>query len=275
MKLEALIVSDMDVDILAGTPFMTLNDVSVRPARQEITFGGKVVLSYDQSPPPSVPCPHHRPHQTRAGLLRVWSQTIVYPGEYLEVDIPASLADEELLAVEPCFHTAHCEWPPPSIKAVVDGKVTLSNPWDMSIHLSRNKHFCQVLPTQACTDSTDSQLSTCTEPYAIRPFSDGVSLDPDGMMPTDTWTKFAQTLHKYQDVFDPNYQGYSSHYDKLEAVVNMGPVLPSQRKGRVPQYSKPKLGELQAMFDTLETEGIFKRPEEVGVTVEYFNPSFL
>ena len=33
LTLEALVVEDLDVDILAGTPFMTCNDIAVRPAK--------------------------------------------------------------------------------------------------------------------------------------------------------------------------------------------------------------------------------------------------
>ena len=59
------------------------------------------------------------------------------------------------------------------------------------------------------------------------------------------------------------------------ATVNMGPVQPPQRKGRVPQYSRDKLKELQEQFDTLEALGVFKRPADIGICVEYLNPSFL
>ena len=55
----------------------------------------------------------------------------------------------------------------------------------------------------------------------------------------------------------------------------MGPILPPQKEGRVPQYSKDQLVTLQEKFDKLESNGVFARPEEIGVTVEYVNPSFL
>ena len=55
----------------------------------------------------------------------------------------------------------------------------------------------------------------------------------------------------------------------------MGPVEPPQRKGRLPQYSRERLVELQHKFDELEELGVFKRPEDVGIAVEYLNPSFL
>ena len=53
------------------------------------------------------------------------------------------------------------------------------------------------------------------------------------------------------------------------------PVQPPQRKGRLPQYARNQLVELQNKFDELETMGVFVRPEDVPVNVEYLNPSFL
>ena len=55
----------------------------------------------------------------------------------------------------------------------------------------------------------------------------------------------------------------------------MGPSLPPQRKGRIPLYCRDKLDILQMKFDELQAEGVFARPEEVGVNVEYVNQSFL
>jgi hypothetical protein len=51
----------------------------------------------------------------------------------------------------------------------------------------------------------------------------------------------------------------------------MGPVEPPQRKGRLPQYARDQLQELQAKFDKLEKLGVFKRQEDVNVSVEYLN----
>ena len=61
----------------------------------------------------------------------------------------------------------------------------------------------------------------------------------------------------------------------LQCVVNMGPALPPQHKGHLPQYASDKLVELQEKFDHLENVGVFKRPEDLGIIAEYVNPSFL
>ena len=57
--------------------------------------------------------------------------------------------------------------------------------------------------------------------------------------------------------------------------MNMGPVEPPQRKGRVPQYSCDQLDLLQTKFDELEAQGVFRRPKDLKVVVEYLNPSSL
>ena len=84
------------------------------------------------------------------------------------------------------------------------------------------------------------------------------------------------SLHQEFDaVFNPSFKGYNGASGPFEAVVNMGPTQPPRRKGRVPQYSKDKLVELQEKFDELEAQGVFVRPEDIGISVEYLNPSFL
>jgi hypothetical protein len=55
----------------------------------------------------------------------------------------------------------------------------------------------------------------------------------------------------------------------------MGPVQPPQGKGRLLQYSRKQLELLQSKFNELEAMGVFNCPEDVGMQVEYLNPSFL
>jgi hypothetical protein len=55
----------------------------------------------------------------------------------------------------------------------------------------------------------------------------------------------------------------------------MGPVLQPQRKGKIPQNSRNQLSELQEQFNLLEEQGVFKPPEDIRITVDYLNPSFL
>ena len=105
--------------------------------------------------------------------------------------------------------------------------------------------------------------------------SSKVQIDPDKKFPIEIRQKFVNLLEEYDCVFDPNIKGYNKASGPFEAVVNMGPTQPPQRKGRVPQYNRDKLCELQDKFDQLEELGVFARPEDIGVCAEYLNPSFL
>ena len=55
----------------------------------------------------------------------------------------------------------------------------------------------------------------------------------------------------------------------------MGPVEPPQGKGKLPQYSRNYLEELQEKFDSLECFGVVARHEDVDVTDEHLKPSSL
>ena len=85
-----------------------------------------------------------------------------------------------------------------------------------------------------------------------------------------------QAIHrKYDGVFNPVISGYNSASGDIKGTVNIGPVLPPQRKGRVPQYGRNRMDELQTKCDEFEEMGVLAIPESVGVVAEYLSPSFL
>ena len=274
LLLEALVVSDIDVEILAGTPFMIANDISVRPAKNEITLKGSITLKCDrevlQSSAHGVRC-------ARACVLRASQGTTLWPGDYLEAKVPEELSNVNELAIEP-QQTTRDHWPLPTISSVVSGHVRIANSSMEPISVLKNEHFCQVVPVCDAEDTAPVSHHTIPSTHhrtTLEMFSSDVSLDPNSLMPTSIRNKFQQVLKQYDTVFDPKYKRYNGYYGDIKAVINMGPVLPPQRKGRIRQYSRNKLDELQAVFDKLESDGVFKRPEEAGIVVEYLNPSFL
>ena len=94
-------------------------------------------------------------------------------------------------------------------------------------------------------------------------------------MPPDVRNKFNQTHQDFSHVFNPRSSVYNGAVGPFEGTVNMGPTQPPQRKGHLPLYGRDKLVQLQDKFDELEEAGVFRRPEDVGISVEYVNPSFL
>lgn len=286
LVLDALVVEDLDVDVLAGIPFLTTNDISVRPATQQITIHGSETLRYSTNN-------SHTDHTsniraTKSYVLRSSSPTtVIWPGEYIEVDLPPELEADAPIAVEPKSGNIPSKitpdittpWPAPHITDVVGGKVRLSNTTDEPYTIHKHEHICVARPTTTINESPpEPHLDITTLPKranTAQPFSASVSLDPDHLLSNDIRSKFQQTLQKFDDVFKPDIPGYNGVAGPVQAHVNMGPVEPPQRKGRLPQYSRNQLAELQEKFDELETAGVFKKPEDAGVSVEYLNPSFL
>ena len=279
LQLDALVVDNLDVDALAGTPFMITNDISLRPAKQQVTIQGHEISFYGTSQSSEVTSFIRR---TQAIVLRAPSpSSVVWPGQYLELDLPECVDSDSLLAIEPrrdCSKT-NSDWPPPSIIEAVAGKIRIPNETSQPKHIPRHDHLCQAVPTYVPEPATDrcepSSKPTVAYASTAPPNSSSVKLDPDSILPESSRIEFSLVLEKYDDVFDKKIAGYNGAAGPFEAVVNMGPVEPPQRKGRLPQYAPSKLVELQEKFDEFESQGIFQPPENLGITVEYLNPSFL
>lgn len=43
---EGLVVENLDVDVLAGTPFMEANDIAVRPVERQVLLGNSTIYVY-------------------------------------------------------------------------------------------------------------------------------------------------------------------------------------------------------------------------------------
>ena len=89
-------MNELDVDILAGIPFMLTNDISVRPAKQQILIGDTNVVHYGTSPSDSP----NRVHRTQADILKPEVTSVAWPGSYLELALPSDLQPECTLAIE-------------------------------------------------------------------------------------------------------------------------------------------------------------------------------
>ena len=131
---------------------------------------------------------------------------------------------------------------------------------------------------EASNDNSQLQATLRPSPpplQASTKHSANVCLEPENLLPRDVRAKFSSLLDEYDHVCDPKIKGYNGSVGPFEARVNMGPVEPPQRKGRLPQYARNQLLELQHKFDELEALGVFRRPEDINIAVEYLNPSFL
>ena len=121
-----------------------------------------------------------------------------------------------------------------------------------------------------------SSKSVCNlTPKKTNPYSSAVNLNPDGVLSPEESNKFRSLLNQYDEVFNPKISKYNQKSGKCYVEVNMGPNPPPQHKGKLPFYGRNNLVELQDKFDALTEKGVFQRPQDIGVTVENLNTSFL
>jgi hypothetical protein len=122
---EGLIVENLDVDILAGTPFMECNDVSIRPAKRQVIFGNGTIYLYDSMDKSLSRHAIRRAHVIRAPA----TSTTVWPGDYLEINIPGDNPVDCVYALEPTREPSKSltAWPQPSIVSSVAGKIRIPN----------------------------------------------------------------------------------------------------------------------------------------------------
>ena len=97
LALDALFVDNLDVDILAGTPFLIANDITVCPAKCQVHIRDSEIMHYE--PTDDTTTGSRAVRRAQIFTLRAPSSaTVVWPGEYLELDIPPDLGDDRILA---------------------------------------------------------------------------------------------------------------------------------------------------------------------------------
>ena len=175
----------------------------------------------------------------------------MWPGEYLELDIPPDLGNDRILALQPRTDTpiskhmkpAH-NWPEPQVLEAVGSKICLVNTSNEPKAIGRHEHLSQILPTIDAPSPTSSQIPT-DQPSPVRPkfsppFSSAVSVDPDHLLPDQFRLKFQQLLQEYDRVFDLKITGYNGAAGPIRATVNIWPsTAPSAQRAHPAVLAQP------------------------------------
>ena len=282
-EFSALVVKKLDTPVLAGMPFLKLNDVFVRPKSNTIYLGDCCTVNY---PTAKV---HGNVKRSNARLcttsiLRVPQKTCLLPGEKISLPLPEDLKSAEAVTLEPrCTSPkeSSASWLNCEIVVPDEGNVCIRNSSSEPVLLEKHSQFCQVRPTIDLEDyklenpSSSYKPDIKKTPVSGELYSSSIQLDPSNQLSAEQKMKFLAIHKKYDSTFSPSVGCYNGKSGKFKHKINMGLSLPPQRRGRVPQYRKSDLVTLQRKFDELLNEGVFARPEDENVSVEYIHPSFL
>ena len=273
LHFEGLVASKMDTEVLAGIPFIAHNNISIHPAINVVKINDNQ-YPYGSSPASALV------HRVNSGVARCTSSSkTIWPGEFIEATCSIAPSEDAEVAIEPhCSSTFPLD---PLVTTSLKGTIRLVNNSKSPVHVSKDQHVAQVFRATSSSELDRTNcLHTDEKPHhaspSTQPNIDLISINPDKNPEFTRWVHEYSALHAdYEHVFSDQFPGYNGHAGKIQATVNVSNCLPPQRKGRIPLYNRDKLVDLQEEFDRLEKIGVFKRPEEVGIDIEYVNPTFL
>jgi len=246
---EGLVVEDLNVEVLAGTPFMETNNVAVRPAKREVHLGNGSVYTYGSRSPPS-PFPTIR----RAFVLRAPAPSkTVWPGKFVEVRLPDDAPRDSEYALEPRTNAPSLHnlkpsqlWPQPSVVSSVARAIHIPNLSNEPRTLKHHEHFCQVIPVFEPKEvpPTGAPPAQLPLPPSNARYSASVQVDPDRILPQVVRANFQSLLKEYDSVFDPQLPGYNRSTGPYKAIVIMGPVKPPS--GKTASHSMHEINSLSS-----------------------------
>ena len=175
---------------------------------------------------------------------------------------------------------ASSQWPSVQTIHAMDNEIRIVNTTDSPIFIPKNEQICQVRATHIvdknfALSSTSSKKPIAAPSDILPPFSKHVIIDPNNKLSAEWKEKFNNLNKQFDSVFEPKIGRYNDKSGRLRARITFGPALPPAQKLHAPCYGKNDLDILQDKFDELEAEGVFARPEEVGVVVKHVSSSFL
>lgn len=277
---SGLVVRALSSPILLGMPFLESNDVYVRPRKNTIYIADCCSVLYRSAKSPG------NPNAKRVTVIRAPEKMCILPGESVSVPVPVRQPTREV-AVEPRFDSPSdsSEWLTCNICSVESGEIELKNSSKSPVLIGRNEQICQIRPTTDIMESVNPDPSYIESDHrsssAIKScdssvyHSSTVQVDPSGMLSKSLREKFMKVNQENDAVFSPKIGRYNGASGEFKHHVNMGPSLPPQHRSKIPMYNTKNQQLLQEKFDELRQEGVFAKPEDLGISVEYVSPSFL
>ena len=192
-SLKELVVENLDVDVLAGTPFMEANDIAVRPAKREVMLGDGTTHTYGSTPPAEA-----NTAACQAFVLRAHTPSkTIWPGEFLEIQLPDDAEPDSEHAIEPRTDSPSAQqlglsqvWPQPDILSSVERKIRIPKMPSEPRTLKRNEHFCHASPVFKPKEDAPASPSPSLPTPVRSHHSSPVQIDPGNLLPHETRARF-------------------------------------------------------------------------------------
>ena len=111
--------------------------------------------------------------------------------------------------------------------------------------------------------------TTCTD----EDFLSDISFDKQ--LPATWRTRFANLCRSFSDIITPVPGRYNGVFGRVNTEINFATIPPSNLKTYLPKYSHEMMKTLGQKMDVLESWGVLRKPEDLGIVPEFVVPSML
>ena len=280
---NAVVIKNLGSNILIGEPGKMDNDI--------VTFPREKLIKLININGEAVKIPYHsrkgQPAQNYKAC-QVKSQTTLYPGDQINIPIPPSMQcnkinvtlrrdfsfaepvlcnakkqqlsiqnkTNNIVSVPKLSHLADLRTCYP-----VDAKNLNPDKLRMIYDISRSD-WSHLTPSQNLQDDTQSYISQ-------------ISVDPDNILPKTMKSRFLALCESFSDIITPRPGLYNGEFGHVSTDINFTSTPPSNLKSYLPRYSHEMLKVLGDKMDTLESWGVLRKPEDLGIVPEFVVPSLL
>ena len=281
---DVIVVKNLGSNVLIGEPGKVDNDVITFPRQKLIQLtdihGGVIKLPYHsrRGPPPQ----HYQAHQLK-------NRTTLYPGQEIDIPIPPSMQCNAVnITMRRDFSISD-----PVITNAKKNYVKMKNETDKIVMIPKHSHFadlrtCHVI--DSARDLTPDKLRKIYDisrddwshltlppdiPADTADYISDISLDPDKQMPKVWRRRFLDLCKTFSPIITPQPGRYNGAYGRVSTDINFSSAPPSNLKTYLPRYSHEMMKTLGEKMDTLESWGVLRKPEDLGIVPEFVVPSML
>ena len=210
-------MENLDFEVLAGAPFMEMNDIAVHPAKHLITIGDNATILYGST---NTYPPQHSAR--RARVLRAPATSTVWPDGFLEPQLSDDLPSDTLHPLDPrptntkqvsCPRMA---WPSPRIASSIAGRIRIPT-YPKSRYTSsdtntsvRSIQYLTLMITRSARQYQQHLPCSLTAVIHLRLATPLMyALNPDHLLSAKHRSKFQSLLTEHDHVFNPYIEGYN------------------------------------------------------------------
>ena len=267
---KCIVVNNLGCPILIGEPGKKDNCISTDPSN-------KIIKTIDVNGSSiSLPYEHNSTLYNRSFICRLQANHVLFPGDSMDLNIPAMLQTEESVIFTPRYPTIKSQPLQDQMCKVKGNIINITNTSHLPIKIEKNTHFGDLTPASLDTPITPAPKKT-QYTHTVHKVNDikTASVDPDNILSPEWKQHFINILNDFNEIITPVPGCYNGFYGDIDCSINFIQPPPASNKARLPSYPHDKLVSMAEMMDQMELWGVLKKPHDIGIVPKNVHTSYL